>query len=188
MEGRGVEQMGPMPIVTPGQQLSPEVDCDQFFRFVSSVGQLRSGLQLAGQDVALLFTEPLPRLEPGPKWMLRLYVVMICSHLEQHDLSHDSVFLILLLVVDLILLQVLLHCSIQHEQVSEEGAKEWDDTFLLPPPLPCSLDIYPQGSNFRWSFLDKQFSALRIVFGAHCFKCLKFLPGNFGPCVLQAVN
>lgn len=43
--------------------LSPELDCGQFFLFLSFTGQLGLGLQLAGQDVAKERMTPVSR--PG---------------------------------------------------------------------------------------------------------------------------
>lgn len=58
MGGRGVEKMGARmqllrnPCRATGHLLSPEVDCGQFFSFLSAADQLGPGLQLAGQGVA----------------------------------------------------------------------------------------------------------------------------------------
>lgn len=41
----------------------------------------------------LILTESLCVLEPGPKFLLRVEVVIICSHLKQQDLPHCFVFL-----------------------------------------------------------------------------------------------
>lgn len=46
-----------------GHSLSPELDCGQFFLFLSFTGQLGLGLQLAGQDVAKERMTPVSR--PG---------------------------------------------------------------------------------------------------------------------------